>query len=358
MVTLHAPVPVQLPLQPVNEEPDAGAALRLTAVPLLNEALQVVPQLMPAGVLVTLPVPAPPLFTLSPNVCSPNVAVTDVAALMVTLQVLVPVQPPPLQPVKTEPAAGEAVRTTAVAPLNEAVQVVPQLMPAGELVTVPLPLPDLATVKPNVGCVKVAVTDVAALTVTVQVPVPAQPPPLQPMKVEPVAAAALNVTDVPFVNAAEHVAPQLMPAGALVTVPLPLPVLVTVNVDPFDTPVPVTSREIVSPSALKLTLVLAAVVLVGVNRTVTVAVAPVPTRVNGLPEAMENGAGTVAAPVIVPPRVLVTVKVWVAELPMLTLPNAVVLGGVTAKSICATAPAAGEQLLSAPSVSTAVTETL
>src|SRR5262245_41349959 len=31
MVTLHAPVPVQLPLQPVNMEPDAGAALRLTA---------------------------------------------------------------------------------------------------------------------------------------------------------------------------------------------------------------------------------------------------------------------------------------------------------------------------------------
>ncbi len=33
MVTLHAPVPVQAPLQPVKTEPAAGVAARLTTVP-------------------------------------------------------------------------------------------------------------------------------------------------------------------------------------------------------------------------------------------------------------------------------------------------------------------------------------
>jgi hypothetical protein len=38
------------------------------------------------------------------------------------------------------------------------------------------------------------------------------------------------VTAVPLANAAEHVVPQEMPAGALLTVPVPAPVLETVNV--------------------------------------------------------------------------------------------------------------------------------
>ena len=70
---------------------------------------------------------------------------------------------------------------------------------------------------------------VAALSVTEQVPVPEQPPPLQPVKVEPAAGAAVNVTAEPPANAAEHVAPQEMPTGALVTVPVPAPVLLTVS---------------------------------------------------------------------------------------------------------------------------------
>ena len=71
---------------------------------------------------------------------------------------------------------------------------------------------------------------VAALSVTVQVPVPEQLPPLQPVNVDPAAGAAVKVTVVPPGNAAEHVAPQEMPAGALVTVPVPAPVLLTVSV--------------------------------------------------------------------------------------------------------------------------------
>jgi hypothetical protein len=52
------------------------------------------------------------------------------------------------------------------------------------------------------------------------------------------------------------------------------------------------------------------------------------------------------------------VKVWVAKLPTLTLPKAVVPVGVTATSTCATALATEEHELSVPPVSTAVIETL
>jgi hypothetical protein len=44
--------------------------------------------------------------------------------------------------------------------------------------------------------VKLAVTALAALIVTMQVPVPVQPSPLQPVKVEPVAGMAVKVTGV------------------------------------------------------------------------------------------------------------------------------------------------------------------
>src|SRR5207245_8647568 len=100
----------------------------------------------------------------------------------------------------------------------------------GELVTVPLPVPAGVTVRVKVCSVKVAVTVVAAETVTTHDPVPEHPPPLQPVKVEPAAGAAVSVTTVPLVKLAEHVGPQVIPAGALVTVPLPVPAWVTVGV--------------------------------------------------------------------------------------------------------------------------------
>src|SRR5213076_2587955 len=141
-----------------------------------------------------------------------------------------PEQPPPLQPPKVEPAAGAAVSVTAVPLAKLAAQVAPQVIPPGELVTVPLPVPALLTVIAKLGRLNVAVTVVAALKVTVQVPVPEQPPPLQPVKIEPAAGVALRVITVPLAKLAVHVAPQLIPAGALVTVPLPVPAGVTVRV--------------------------------------------------------------------------------------------------------------------------------
>jgi hypothetical protein len=77
--------------------------------------------------------------------------------------------------------------------------------------------------------VKVAVTVLSASMVTVQVPVPLQAP-LQPAKVEPVAGVGVKVTTAPLVKSAEHVGPQSIPDGLLVTVPCPEPVLFTVRV--------------------------------------------------------------------------------------------------------------------------------
>src|SRR5436190_7987875 len=90
-------------------------------------------------------------------------------------------------------------------------------MPEGVLVTVPTPVPAVVTVRTKLG-VNVAVTTVAAVRVTVHVPVPVQAPPLQPVKTDPAAGVAVRVT-VSLVSEAEHVAPQSMLAGVLVTVP-------------------------------------------------------------------------------------------------------------------------------------------
>ena len=77
-----------------------------------------------------------------------------------------------------------------------------QSMPAGDEVTRLGRLSAPAMARPSltltesvyVLSVKVAVTDVAEVTVTVHVPVPLQPPPLQLVKVDPVAGDAVSVT--------------------------------------------------------------------------------------------------------------------------------------------------------------------
>ena len=67
---------------------------------------------------------------------------------------------------------------------------------------------------------KVAVTEVAPSSVTVQAPLPVHPPPVQPVKaVFWLVGVAVSVTAVPAAKLAEHVLAQLIPAGALVTMP-------------------------------------------------------------------------------------------------------------------------------------------
>ena len=125
-------------------------------------------------------------------------AVTDLLLLMVTQQVVEVPPQAPVQPVKTEPELDTAVSFTTVPAGKDSMQSVPQLMPDGELVTVPLPVPVLPTVSVYVVVFKVnvAVTDLASLKERVQVFVPVQAP-LQPVKVEPGEGAAARVTLVP-----------------------------------------------------------------------------------------------------------------------------------------------------------------
>jgi len=73
---------------------------------------------------------------------------------------------------------------------------------------------------------------------------------------------------------------------------------------------------------------------------------------------MLKGADTEAVPVTVPVRVLVMVKVWVAELPMVMPPKFTVAVGATVISTWATALATPEHVLSLPLVSSAVMATL
>jgi hypothetical protein len=155
-----------------------------------------------------------------------NVPVTDCAILIVTVQLPVPVQPPPLHPVKSEPAAALADNVTLVPLAKLALHVPGQLIPVGTLVTMPEPLPAIVTDNAKF-MTNVAVTVCAALIVTVQLPVPVQPPPFHPVKVEFAAALADNVTLVPLAKLALQVPGQLIPVGTLVTVPDPLPAIVT-----------------------------------------------------------------------------------------------------------------------------------
>jgi hypothetical protein len=74
------------------------------------------------------------------------------------------------------------------------------------------------------------VTAIGAFIVTLQVPVPEQPPPDQPANFEPDAADALSVTLVALVYPCEQAEPQSIPSGELVTVPEPVPAFETVSV--------------------------------------------------------------------------------------------------------------------------------
>ena len=77
-----------------------------------------------------------------------------------------------------------------------------QLIPAGLLVSVPVPVPKTVAVNANVGKLNVAVTDFAALIVTTHVPVVFVHAPLHPANVLggfalPPLGVAVNVTTVP-----------------------------------------------------------------------------------------------------------------------------------------------------------------
>ena len=101
-----------------------------------------------------------------------NAAVTLFAALMATVQVLPEVESQPVQLAKVLPADGLAVRVTLVPELKGALHVLPQLMPVGDDVTVPEPVPDLTTLKVYCGiAVTVIVKDCVFVVTPDEVPV-------------------------------------------------------------------------------------------------------------------------------------------------------------------------------------------
>ena len=172
IVTLQVvPVAESQPVQPAKAEPASAAAVSVTAAPVLKEALQVVPQLIPPPV--TVPAPLPPFTTVSAWVTgrSSKVAMTDRSTAIVMSQVVPVAESQPVQPAKTEPASAVAVSVTAVPELTEALHVAPQLIPPP--VTVPVPLPPFTTVS----------------AWTRGVPPPPPPPP-PPQAARPTASAA------------------------------------------------------------------------------------------------------------------------------------------------------------------------
>src|SRR5690348_7857746 len=65
METLHVAVPEQAPLHPAKVEPEFAAAVSVTDWPLLKLAEQTLGQFMPAGLLLTVPLPVPARLTVS-----------------------------------------------------------------------------------------------------------------------------------------------------------------------------------------------------------------------------------------------------------------------------------------------------
>jgi len=188
---------------------------------------------MPAGSLVTVPFPPPDLSTFSVTwsgaMSKTGNAVKSLSSVMV--QGPVPPHLGPFQPVSVEPGAGVAVKVTTVPIGKAATHVVPQSMPSGWLVTVPDPVPFFCTVRFDMptGGLNVAVTD-RFTSITTEQSAPLQSP-VQPAKVDPGAAVAVKVTELPVGKLALHVPPQSIPLGALVTVPDPDPLFCTVSVD-------------------------------------------------------------------------------------------------------------------------------
>jgi hypothetical protein len=129
----------------LNRDPLDGVALSVGELPASNEAEQVDPHSIPAGMLDTVPEPLPFFATVSVTTAI-KVAVTVCSLIPVsTWQLPVPVQPPPDQPRKREPGAGVAVSVSEVPASSDVEQDDPQSIPAGVLDTDPEPVPATET---------------------------------------------------------------------------------------------------------------------------------------------------------------------------------------------------------------------
>ncbi len=200
---------VLLPLQPPPDQPTkdelaAGVSVSVTCVPTLKLALHVGAQVIPPGLLVTVPVPVPAKRTFrtgAPWELS-KVAVTCLLALSGTVQVASVPLHPPAHPTKDEPAAAVAVKVTSVPGSKLALHVCPQLMPDGLLLTLPVPVPLRVTASTGES-LNVAITEVSLVNVILQTPTPLHAP-NHPAKKELAAGDAVSVTRVPLAKLALH----------------------------------------------------------------------------------------------------------------------------------------------------------
>ena len=109
IVTVHVfAVPVQAPLQPAKAPLPLIFTVNVTVPPLANGAVQILPQLIPAGVLVIVPLPVPVLVTVSANV--------GIAA--VTVKGNAPDAAPPGLSTETWAVPGAAMSAAAMVALN------------------------------------------------------------------------------------------------------------------------------------------------------------------------------------------------------------------------------------------------
>ena len=115
------------------------------------------------------------------------------------------------RPRKCDPVAATAISATVEPKTNGELHRSPQSIPAGALVTVPRPVPVLVTTIGKLSSSKTAVTVAAAVSETVQLPLPVQAP-VQALNLEPAAGCGLSVTLVFQSKAALQVVPQSIPA--------------------------------------------------------------------------------------------------------------------------------------------------
>lgn len=143
-VTTQAFRPLHAPDHFTNRQPLFGFLAKVTTVPSSKLPLQSDPHLIPAGLLVMVPLPL--LVTDSLKDGGEKVVVTVVGASIS----IVHSEPEPThaspQPPTTEPASATAVRVTVLPERNVSEQATPQSSPVGSLLTTPLPLPDFSTV--------------------------------------------------------------------------------------------------------------------------------------------------------------------------------------------------------------------
>ena len=180
MFTEQVPPAEQAPLQDVNVDPGAGTAVRVTVESWGKLNAHCGAQLIPIGMLFTVPVPNP-VTVMIKGCTKSNSAPTVTGEFTVRVHGAIPAQKAEFHPANPDPPAGFAVSVTEVPFLKVKPQVLPQSIPAGVLVTLPLPLPEGATVSaafcPGVIGAKLAVTELSPFKVTLQPAVPEQAPP-------------------------------------------------------------------------------------------------------------------------------------------------------------------------------------